>query len=57
VLGEEGLESRAGLVFHDDAAGQEAVASGVLGRAAFSLGGGGSKRAGAVGAGREGQSE
>ena len=54
VLGEEGFEGGAGLVFHDDAAGQEAVASGVLGRAAFSLGGSRSTRAGAVGTGREG---
>ncbi len=57
VLGEEGIEGCARFVFHDDAASQEAVADGVLGRAAFSFGGSRSTRAGAVGAGCESQSE
>jgi hypothetical protein len=57
VLGQEGVEGGAGFVFHDDAAGQEAVAGGVLGRAEFSFGGSRSTGVGAVGAGCEGQSE
>jgi hypothetical protein len=57
VLGEEGFEGGLRFVFHDDAAGQEAVAGGVLGRAAFSFGGSRSTRAGAVGTGRESQSD
>ena len=57
VVGEEGFEGCLRLVFHDDAAGQEAMASGVLGRAAFSIGGSRSTRAGAVGTGRDGQSD
>jgi hypothetical protein len=57
VLGQEGFEGGVRFVFHDDAGGQEAVAGGVLGRAAFSFGGSRSTRAGAVGTGCEGQSD
>ena len=57
VLGKEGFEGGARFVFHDDAAGQEAVAGSVLGGAAFPFRGSRSTRAGTVGTGREGQSE
>jgi hypothetical protein len=50
MLAEEGVEGWARFVFHHNAAGQEAVADGILGRTAFSFGGSGSKGAGAVGA-------
>jgi hypothetical protein len=57
VLGEDGFEALAGLIFEKNAAGQQSVAQGILGRTAFAVVRHRTAAAAAVGAGRENSPE